>query len=158
MLFRSRLIRARSGVLLSAGGYVYNLRMIERHRPLLKEAESRLRQLKLNNVVTRHGDGHQGWRESAPFDRIIVTAAFAEVPENLIAHLKPGGILVTPVGYESISQLLLRIIRHREDATSGPDAGHRPAYSTETLLPVVFVPMVSGLPNEGRYDAEGIRK
>jgi protein-L-isoaspartate(D-aspartate) O-methyltransferase len=132
---------------------------VERHRPLLKEAETRFRALRLNNIQTRHGDGYQGWREAAPFDRILVTAAFPEVPEALIAQLKPGGILVTPVGYESISQRLLRIIRLKEDSESGPDAGSKPAYTTETLLPVVFVPMVAGLPKEGRDgNAETVRK
>jgi protein-L-isoaspartate(D-aspartate) O-methyltransferase len=113
---------------------------VERHRPLLKEAEARFRKLRLDNIVTRHGDGYQGWPEQAPFDRILVTAAFRDVPQILIEQLKPGGILITPVGYESISQDLLRIIRSEEGA---------PGYTTEALLPVVFVPMVPGLPQEG---------
>ncbi len=120
---------------------------VERHKPLLKEAEARFRQLRLDNIVTRHGDGYQGWPEQAPFDRILVTAAFPEPPQILIEQLKPGGILITPVGYESISQHLLRIIRAEE--------GARPAYTTEALLPVVFVPMVPGLPQEGRDGKKG---
>jgi protein-L-isoaspartate(D-aspartate) O-methyltransferase len=132
---------------------------VERHQPLLKEAEARFRALRLNNIQTRHGDGYQGWREAAPFDRILVTAAFPEVPEALIGQLKPDGILVTPVGYESISQRLLRIIPLKEDAEGGLQAGSKPGYTTETLLPVVFVPMIAGLPKEGRNgDAESVRK
>ena len=114
---------------------------VERHKPLLKEAEARFRALRLDNIVTRHGDVYQGWPEQSPFDRILVTAAFREPPQILIEQLKPSGILVTPVGYESISQDLVRIIRSEE--------GARPAYTTEALLPVVFVPMVPGLPQEG---------
>ena len=114
---------------------------VERHKPLLREAEARFRHLRLDNIVTRHGDGYQGWPEQAPFDRILVTAAFPEPPPKLIEQLKPGGILITPVGYESISQHLVRIIRAGE--------GARPEFTTETLLPVVFVPMVPGLPQEG---------
>jgi protein-L-isoaspartate(D-aspartate) O-methyltransferase len=53
---------------------------IERHRPLLQQAEARFRELRLHNVTTRWGDGTKGWPESAPFDRIIVTAAGLEIP------------------------------------------------------------------------------
>ncbi|MBN9591648.1 MAG: protein-L-isoaspartate(D-aspartate) O-methyltransferase, partial [Alphaproteobacteria bacterium] len=47
---------------------------IERHRPLLKAAEARFKALKLDNIVTKLGDGYKGWPEQAPFDRIVVTA------------------------------------------------------------------------------------
>src|ERR1051325_4570390 len=57
---------------------------IERHRPLLQQAESRFKLLRLHNVVPRHGDGYKGWREQAPFDRILLTAAVPEVPPELI--------------------------------------------------------------------------
>jgi protein-L-isoaspartate(D-aspartate) O-methyltransferase len=119
---------------------------IERHRPLLKQAEARFRQLRLDNIVTKHGDGLKGWPEQAPFDRILLSAAIGEVPLNLIEQLKPGGALIAPVGTvpksngfglpESFSQHLTRIIR--------TEAG----FEQEVLLPVVFVPMVSGLPQE----------
>jgi protein-L-isoaspartate(D-aspartate) O-methyltransferase len=113
---------------------------IERHRPLLKDAEARFVALKLHNIVTRCGDGLAGWAEQEPFDRILLTAAVAEVPQLLINQLKPGGILVAPVGgfgsTESISQHLVKIIRMDGATTS------------ETLIPVAFVPMVPGLPRE----------
>ena len=48
---------------------------VERYRTLLSAAEARFRELGLTNVVTRFGDGGQGWPEQAPFDRIMVTAA-----------------------------------------------------------------------------------
>jgi protein-L-isoaspartate(D-aspartate) O-methyltransferase len=115
---------------------------VERHKPLLSEAEARFKKLGLSNIVIRHGDGYQGWPETAPFDRILVTAAFPELPVNLTQQLKPGGILISPVGYESISQHLSKIIRSEEGAS--------PPFRTETLLPVLFVPMVPGLPQEGR--------
>ncbi|MBN9579282.1 MAG: protein-L-isoaspartate(D-aspartate) O-methyltransferase, partial [Alphaproteobacteria bacterium] len=113
---------------------------IERHRPLLKAAEARFKALKLDNIVTKLGDGYKGWPEQAPFDRIVVTAAFPQVPESLIAQLKPGGIMVVPVGEqrpgESISQLLTKIIRTETGV------------KREALIPVMFVPMVPGLPRE----------
>ncbi|HEX3943407.1 MAG TPA: protein-L-isoaspartate(D-aspartate) O-methyltransferase, partial [Rhizomicrobium sp.] len=111
---------------------------VERHKPLLLEAQARLRELKLHNVVTRHGDGFQGWPEQAPFDRVLLTAAIPELPDSLINQLKPGGILVAPVGQavsaETNCQQLVKIIRTDEGT------------STQTLIPVVFVPMVPGLP------------
>jgi protein-L-isoaspartate(D-aspartate) O-methyltransferase len=124
---------------------------IERHRPLLKQAEARFRALRLDNVVTRHGDGLKGWPEQAPFDRILLSAAAAEPPKILIEQLKIGGILLAPIGFvpksdetsfpESFSQRLTRIIR--------TEAG----YEQEPLIPVAFVPMVSGVPQEaGRPD------
>jgi protein-L-isoaspartate(D-aspartate) O-methyltransferase len=113
---------------------------IERHRPLLKAAEARFATLKLHNIVTRCGDGMLGWPEQAPFDRILLTAAVAEVPQILVELLKPGGIIVAPVGgpasSESISQHLVKIMR-----TDG-------ATTCEALIPVAFVPMVPGLPKE----------
>src|SRR6185503_19300854 len=69
---------------------------VERHKPLLLEAQARFKELKLHNVVTRHGDGFQGWPEQAPFDRILLTAAIPALPDSLINQLKPRGILVAP--------------------------------------------------------------
>src|SRR5579885_3113633 len=57
---------------------------IERHRELLREAEARFRELRLSNIICRYGDGSKGWPEQAPFDRIVVTAAAADVPANLV--------------------------------------------------------------------------
>jgi len=115
---------------------------IERHRPLLKAAEARFAALKLHNIVTRSGDGLLGWPEQAPFDRILLTAAVAEVPQIILDQLKPGGILVAPVGRpasaESISQHLVKIIRTQDTSIR------------ETLIPVAFVPMVPGMPGEAR--------
>ncbi|MBU6474276.1 MAG: protein-L-isoaspartate(D-aspartate) O-methyltransferase, partial [Alphaproteobacteria bacterium] len=71
---------------------------VERHKPLLRQAEARFKALKLDNVVTMHGDGLKGWPQQAPFDRILLSASVPEVPQILIEQLKPGGILVGPVG------------------------------------------------------------
>jgi protein-L-isoaspartate(D-aspartate) O-methyltransferase len=120
---------------------------VERHRPLLQAAEKRFKTLKVHNIVTRWGDGFNGWSEQAPFDRIILTAAVPEVPEALIAQLKPGGILIAPVGRvpasERFSQHLVKIMQ--------TDTGAR----REALIPVVFVPMVPGLPQEKPDGASG---
>jgi protein-L-isoaspartate(D-aspartate) O-methyltransferase len=119
---------------------------VERHRPLLKVAEARFKALELHNVVTRHGDGLTGWPEQAPFDRILLTAAVSEIPDALIQQLKPGGILIAPLSapgiFERISQHLVKIIRTED----GP--------VRETLIPVAFVPMLPGLPQEARTPDE----
>ena len=105
---------------------------IERHRDLLAVAESRFHQLKLTNIVTKRGDGSKGWKEVAPFERIIVTAAASEVPAVLLAQLAPGGIMVLPVGNSVADQILLRI-RKSEDGS----------YTTQHLMNVRFVPLIS---------------
>jgi len=120
---------------------------IERHKPLLKEAEERLAALRRHNIVTKHGDGSLGWKEQAPFDRIIVTAAATEVPETLIHQLAVGGHLVIPIGPERGDQELYRITR--------TEAGFEP----HRLCAVRFVPLISGaLPEEEATSAGANRR
>ncbi len=122
---------------------------IERHRPLHLEAGRRFKALRIDNIATRHGDGFKGWPEQAPFDRILFTAAVPAIPDVVIEQLKPGGILVAPIGeaagpdLESFSQLLTKMIR--------TDTGLK----KEALIPVVFVPMIPGLPQESREAYDG---
>jgi protein-L-isoaspartate(D-aspartate) O-methyltransferase len=111
---------------------------VERRRELLPDAERRFGELRLRNIVCRFGDGTKGWPEQAPFDRVIVTAATAQIPATLIEGLAPGGVLVAPVGEDYRDQQLLRIRRHGD------------AFSTENLGLVRFVPLVAGLPRRNR--------
>ncbi|MET0295188.1 MAG: protein-L-isoaspartate(D-aspartate) O-methyltransferase, partial [Phenylobacterium sp.] len=67
---------------------------VERYRTLLREAETRFKQLDLTNIITRFGDGGEGWSKQAPFDRIMVTAAAPGEPKALLSQLKPTGVLV----------------------------------------------------------------
>ena len=113
--------------------YVYS---VERYRSLLTEAEGKLRQLGIDNIITRHGDGGLGWPEQAPFDRIMVTAASPTEPTELLKQLKPGGILVAPVGRTSVQML------HRY--TGQPDG----SFQRESLSEVRFVPLVEGTAKE----------
>ena len=120
---------------------------VERHKPLLAHAEQRFKQVGLHNIVTRHADGLKGWPEVAPFDKILLSAAVREVPQILIDQLKPNGILVAPVGEDAsaargVFQSLTKIIKG--------DAGIK----RETLLPVMFVPMIEGLPQNARNTEE----
>jgi protein-L-isoaspartate(D-aspartate) O-methyltransferase len=110
---------------------------VERHRELVREADKRFAALRLNNIVTRFGDGAKGWPEQGPFDRIIVTAAAPDVSPVLLDQLAPNGILVLPVGAEYHDQRLVRLRRRESD------------YETEDLAWVRFVPLVPGLPRPG---------
>jgi len=101
---------------------------IEILKPLAESASLVLKELGYKNVKVKCGDGYQGWREYAPFDAIIVTAAPSEIPGELIKQLKTGGRMVIPIG--SFFQELYRLTK--------TDSG----FKKESLLPVRFVPMV----------------
>jgi len=122
-----------TAVLARLARYVYT---VERYRTLLAEAEARLKELDLLNVITRFGDGGEGWPEQAPFDRIMVTAAAPSEPKRLIAQLKPGGILVAPVGRGAVQSL----VRYVGDGEGG--------FRRESLGEVRFVPLVEGVARE----------
>ncbi len=109
---------------------------VERYRTLLGEAEARFKALGVLNVVTRFGDGGEGWAEQAPFDRILVTAAAPDEPTRLIEQLKPGGVLVAPVGKGPVQKL----IRYAGDGTGG--------FRSEVLCEVRFVPLLEGVARE----------
>ncbi|MFD2830968.1 protein-L-isoaspartate(D-aspartate) O-methyltransferase [Corticicoccus populi] len=85
---------------------------IERINALYIRAEERLTALGYSNIHFLHGDGHSGWQEHAPFDRIMVTAAGGEVPQALINHLAPGGRMIIPVG-DTFHQELKLITKSR---------------------------------------------
>lgn len=107
---------------------------VERHKDLLRGAEECFRKMKVTNILTHAGDGAKGWKQAAPFDRIIVTAAAPAVPAALLEQLAEGGIMVIPVG-SPVEQILLRI----EKTPEGIQQQH--------LMPVRFVPLVEGKVN-----------
>ena len=114
---------------------VYTIEIVQ---PLAERARAVLAEQGYKNVHVRHGNGYLGWPEQAPFDRIMVTAAPAEVPPALIEQLKVGGLMAIPVG--TINQEL-RILRRTETGTEVIDT-----------LPVRFVPMTGkpGIPEDQR--------
>ena len=106
---------------------VYSIEIIE---SVGKDAAALLQQLGYKNIVTRIGDGYNGWPERAPFDAVIVTAAAGRVPPALVAQLKPGGRMVIPVGGEAEVQFLHVMVKRADGSIS-----------TQRSLPVRFVPL-----------------
>lgn len=104
---------------------------VERYRTLSKEAEACFAKMRLNNIVTRIGDGSVGWPEQAPFDRIILTASAPARPDAILAQLKDGGIAIAPVD-RGTKQVLVRYQREGDELTSSD------------IMDVRFVPLVKG--------------
>jgi protein-L-isoaspartate(D-aspartate) O-methyltransferase len=129
-----------SAVLCEMGARVFS---IERHAPLLDRAKEKLEALGYR-VVTRWGDGAEGWPAFAPFDGIIVTAGAREIPEPLLEQLRMpddthrAGRLVIPVG-SAKSQTMYRITRTGSDS-----------YDSERRTEFRFVPLVRDEGDERR--------
>jgi len=70
---------------------------IERIESLLNEAKERFRKLNIVNIHTRLDDGRRGWREYAPYDRILFSASTPKIPETIFDQLADGGIAVAPI-------------------------------------------------------------
>ena len=104
---------------------------MERLKPLLVDAENRLRELRISNISFRLGDGSKGWPEAAPFDRIILTCGCDQIPDILLQQLKIDGIMVAPEG-QGKSQQLVVVTRHET------------GFKRVLLMPVTFVPLIEG--------------
>ena len=113
---------------------------IERHRDLLREAESRFEAHGRHNITTRAGDGGRGWPEQAPFTHIIVSAAAIDLPPVLTEQLAVGGVMVVPIGDERREQRIIKVIR----SESG--------FDVDDYGPVRFLPLVAGMPDEPRQN------
>ena len=98
---------------------------------LAEGAKNILNHLSYKNITVRAGDGYKGWPNKAPFERIMVTAAPTEVPQELIDQLAPGGRMILPVGAQFLVQYLW-VIEKDDQGT----------VTKEKILPVRFVPMV----------------
>jgi len=116
-----------AAVLVAMGAEVFTMEIIA---PLAAQASARLKELGYDRVRTRQGDGYYGWEEHAPFDAIVVTAAADHIPPPLIRQLKPGGVMVIPVGSRFLVQQLVLVIK---DSGGG--------IKTRQMLPVRFVPL-----------------
>lgn len=113
---------------------------IERIEGLASQARQRLDSLGYDNIEIRIGDGHLGWPEHAPYDKVIVTAAPHVTPPALVEQLRNGGRMVLPAG-QIYSQQLLLITKDADGNTA-----------MQEILPVLFSAME---PGELRLDCEG---
>jgi len=116
-----------AAILAYLGCEVYTIELLEE---LSSRAEKILTELNFKNVQIKCGNGYLGWPEAAPFDAIIVTAAPEKIPEKLIEQLKEGGKMILPVGAVNSLQSLKLITKKDKIIIEN------------TLLPVIFVPMV----------------
>jgi protein-L-isoaspartate(D-aspartate) O-methyltransferase len=121
-----------AAVLAELGCQVYS---IERLQGLLDRAADNLASAGYDAVRLRCGDGLQGWPEAAPFDAILVAAAWpGEAPVALVEQLRAPGRLVIPLarkGPFGEQQVLTRV-----------DKGLDGEVTEQGLLPVAFVPLI----------------
>lgn len=80
---------------------------VERIKPLQDLAIKRLKELGYDNVEYKLDDGTYGWKEFAPYDRIMVTAAASKIPDELLEQLNVNGKMVIPVGGMFFQELIL---------------------------------------------------
>jgi protein-L-isoaspartate(D-aspartate) O-methyltransferase len=117
-----------AAVLAALVRHVYTIEIVPE---LARMVSERLRSMGYRNITARQGDGYEGWREQAPFDRVILTAAPREIPTALLDQLKPGGKLVAPVGDSPMNQELVVV-----------DKGLDGRIHRRPVIPIAFVPMV----------------
>lgn len=109
---------------------------VERYRTLAETARQRLATLGYDNVEVRIGDGLAGVPERAPYDRIIVTAAAETIPDELVAQLADGGVMVLPLGPHGGPQQLVKLTKGEQ------------GIKQEGLIGVRFVPLLPGKARE----------
>ena len=112
---------------------VYTIEIVEE---LGKRAKEDLTEIGYTNIEIKIGDGYYGWKEYAPFDGIVVTAAPETIPDPLIQQLKPGGTLIIPVGETGKVQTFMKVTK--------TEAGE---IQKERLMAVRFVPMTGEAQN-----------
>ena len=109
---------------------------VERYRTLADVARGRLTTLGYRNVDVVLGDGLVGLPARAPFDRIVVTAAAEEIPQELAGQLAEGGIMLLPLGPHGGAQELVKLTRTKGEI------------ERQNLIAVRFVPLLPGRARE----------
>ncbi|MEO0067510.1 MAG: protein-L-isoaspartate(D-aspartate) O-methyltransferase, partial [candidate division WOR-3 bacterium] len=120
-----------TAILAELADMVYTVEIIEE---LSLAARKVLNRLDYRNIRFRVGDGNEGWKEFAPFDRVMVTAAAENIPYALIEQLVEGGRMVVPVGSYGGQSLILGV-------------KHKSRLVQRHLMDVVFVPLVKSKPS-----------
>ncbi|MDQ2705055.1 MAG: protein-L-isoaspartate(D-aspartate) O-methyltransferase, partial [Pseudomonadota bacterium] len=84
---------------------------VERYRTLAEQARQRFEALGLVNAFMRHADGSQGLPAEAPFDRIVVWAAFDAMPRSFAEQLASNGVMIAPIGPDEGEQVLTKLTK-----------------------------------------------
>lgn len=116
-------------VLAEMGAQVHS---IERQKKLFETNKTFAYLKKYTTIKLFYGDGYEGLPTYAPFDRIIITAAAPEIPQKLITQLKPGGMMVIPLGSGEVQQMM-RVTKLENDSLKEEVFDH-----------FSFVPMLGG--------------
>lgn len=117
-----------TAILMELGAKVFS---IERHEILHKNASVLLKRMGYNPNLF-YGDGYKGLPTYGPFDRILITAGAPDIPEDLLAQLKPEGFMVLPVGDLNV-QKMARIVKTINGEFERTDYEN-----------FIFVPMLAG--------------
>ncbi len=124
---------------------------IELQSELQKQAIQNLRETGINGIRVNTGNGCLGWKESAPFDRILISAGCSKIPDTLVEQLLEGGIIVAPVAIANTNEKTKKNQNQLEiTAATYPDALELVAYQKQNkkLIPkkrkccYVFVPLI----------------
>jgi protein-L-isoaspartate(D-aspartate) O-methyltransferase len=91
-----------------------NVYSVEFGPELAREARETLDRLGYDAVSIRQGDGREGWPEHAPYDAAYLTCAAPDLPEAVVEQVRPGGLLLAPIGR---GRQTLVLARKREDGT-----------------------------------------
>ena len=92
---------------------VFRVYTIETIRSLHMRARKLFDELNYSNIVTRYGDGTNGWKDESPFDAIMVTAGAPDIPAPLVSQLDVGGRMVLPVGGR-LTQEMVKLYRDED--------------------------------------------
>ena len=130
---------------------------VERIFKLSQRTQRLLLRLGYGHIQLKVGDGYKGWEEIGPFDKIIVTAMSNEIPLLLVDQLKVGGRMIIPHKgkLELITKTGTKWMCNCGKSKKYPvcDGTHKggpykpsvvPMYDTDTLIGVVFVPLIKG--------------
>jgi len=109
---------------------------IERFKSLSLKASNLFKKLNVSNIFCRHGDGGHGWKDQAPFERIIVTACAHDIPGNLVDQLSINGKMIVPIGEQHNDQILKKITKLKGELI------------IDDLIKVRFVPLLEGKENK----------
>ncbi|GAA5178939.1 protein-L-isoaspartate O-methyltransferase [Niveibacterium umoris] len=111
------------------------VRSIEIDPALASLAAANLARAGIENVIVEEGDGASGWAERGPYDVIVLSGGVKEVPQSILAQLKPNGRLLAFVGEAPVMSAVLTV------ATA--DGQYRSEKLFETLVPPLRVPAKS---------------